>query len=731
MRTWLVLLLVASLWSPPARAGSTEQFPRPGSVETRVEFWTRVYTEIGTDGGFLHDSQNLDVVYRTLRFPEGASWRSQKRRIREAKREIRAILERLARGKRANLTAEEQRILALWPEGVSNATLRRAARRVRFQLGQANKFRAGLIRAGTWEPHIRRVIAEHEVPMELAALPHVESSYNPRAISKVGAAGLWQFTRSTGRRYMRVDHVVDERLDPYRSSEAAARLLRDNYERTRSWPLAITAYNHGLSGVLRAVRQVGSKDIGRIIERYRGRTFGFASQNFYSEFLAALHVEVNAERYFGRLATNRPERHEVVRLDHYYPAEALSEAFGVSLASLRELNPALRSPVWEGQKHVPRGFELRLPPAAARPSAATVLASLPPEARFERQRPDLHYRVRRGETLSTIARRFGVRQSDIMALNNLRSPHWIRAGQRLRLPQPDEPVQVAGRRPPAARSARERKLAEDGTYTVQRGDTLIAIARDLGATTEELVLANDLQQPDRLQVGQLLRIASLRADQADAEGVNEAELPAPEDAPEETLVFGPPPPPDLAERTAVVAEAPEAATPLAQPVSTEPTLPDATHASLAEAARYRLADDGSLRVQPEETLGHYAHWLDLPTHRLRRLNGLRYGTPLVIGQRLRLDFSRVSQEVFESRRVAYHRELREQFFRRHRVAGTDEHVLRRGETLWELSHRRYRIPVWLLGDFNPNVDFAELYPGVRLTIPRVEPTEHETPSAQT
>ena len=140
----------------------------------------------------------------------------------------------------------------LWPPDTLPARFAEAVDDVRFQLGQSDRFRAGIMRAGTWEAHIAEVLANLGLPAEIAALPHVESSFDPAAYSKVGAAGLWQFMRSTGRRFMRVDNSVDERLDPFRATEAAAQLLSYNYRLLGTWPLAITAYNHGAEGMLRA-----------------------------------------------------------------------------------------------------------------------------------------------------------------------------------------------------------------------------------------------------------------------------------------------------------------------------------------------------------------------------------------------------------------------------------------------------------------------------------------------
>src|SRR3954447_4604186 len=164
--------------------------------------------------------------------------------------------------------------MELWGPNIDKDTLLDASQRVRFQLGQADKFREGLIRSGAWEKFIRKTIADAGLPPEIASLPHVESSFNPAARSKVGAAGMWQFMVSTGRRFMRIDNVVDERLAPYKSTRAAALLMQQNYEVTRAWPLAITAYNPGASGMRRAIEQVGTDDIGVIVRKYQSRTFG-------------------------------------------------------------------------------------------------------------------------------------------------------------------------------------------------------------------------------------------------------------------------------------------------------------------------------------------------------------------------------------------------------------------------------------------------------------------------
>jgi len=207
-----------------ASAALAEELPTPASLEPAVRFWTRVYTEVDSHSGLIHDAENLGVVYQTVHFPEDLNYRGRDQRTEQAKREIRAILLELANGKRDGLSGDEERVLAQWPANVSDATLSQAADNVRFQAGLCDRFRAGLVRSGMWRPFVERALAERGVPPQLVALPHVESSYNPKAYSRVGAAGMWQFMRSTGRLFLRMPH----RLDAQRLGLATAKRAFDN-----------------------------------------------------------------------------------------------------------------------------------------------------------------------------------------------------------------------------------------------------------------------------------------------------------------------------------------------------------------------------------------------------------------------------------------------------------------------------------------------------------------------
>lgn len=784
----LYLLLLGCLMYGAVFA-KNETLPRPDSLKPAVAFWTRVYTEIDTQSGFIHDDRNLDVVYETVRFKPGKSRKQRARQVKKAKKRYKEILTYLAKGKRSRLTKEQQRILGLWPKDVSNKELRVAARRLRFQLGQSDKFRQGMVRSGTWVEYIRETMIRYGLPLELAALPHVESSYNPKAYSKVGASGLWQFTRSTGRRFMRIDHVVDERMDPILATEAAAKLLQHNYSVTKSWPLAITAYNHGLSGMRRAKQKLGTDDMGVIVERYKSRVFGFASRNFYVAFLAAVDVSNNAEHYFGKLNTNRPIPQDGVTVPAYVSVNSIAKALKVSKKTLRKYNPALRDNVWSGSKHVPKGYRLKLPASTSSRNQQTALTEISPAERYRRQIPDRYHTVRRGDTLSTIARRYDTNLRKLLELNALNSRHFIRVGQVLRLPIP------------AGSTVTMAQIPSDGRYTIRMGDTISRISKKFGVSDKVLAQSNGIVNRNRIQVGQVLIIPGtgevVRVAQADRHDITPSnksqsvkpilkpkpvKVPTPvkpaapvviaatdsisEVSPEQTIsdeptpFIGPPEPIMVAAVSRSLLPQDHRGTPGTQgmlasedtpQISTQDALEavvdqplrrsedaldnddsesisqnialqtDQSHPALeADPSNYTVAENHTIEVQAAETLGHYAEWLGLRTSRLRHINRMRFGKPVVVGHRLRLDFSRITPAQFEQKRVTYHQQLQEQFFQRYHITGSRQHVIKRGDSLWTLSQHTYNVPIWLLRQYNPDLDFASVQPGSKVDIPHLQ-----------
>ena len=634
-RILYALVLFFGLSALPAHAEET--FPFPEALRPDVDFWVSIFTRYRTDEGVLHDNRDLAVVYERIDVPAGISRQERNRRVKKRREALVRILQSLAGGKRDGLGAEEARVLALWPEDVSNDELLAATKRIRFQQGLSDRFREGLQRSGRWRDFIEAELTALGVPAELAALPHVESSYNPDARSHVGASGIWQFTRSTGRRFMRVDHVVDERNDPFAATRGAARLLAYNYSITGNWPMAITAYNHGLAGVRRAMRAHGDTAYVDILRNYKGRTFGFASRNFYVAFLAAKEVDQNPERYFPGVVRESPTVYAELKLPDYVPAEDLASALGVSARHIAKYNPALQPTIWEGSKHLPRGYSVRLPASMLQDPADTVLASVPKDRWQSDQLPDLFHTVARGDTLSEIANRYDTRVSTLVALNGLGSRHRIRAGQQLRLPA-------------------------------------------AGPVPEVAVMASAAPEPPEPEV-------------VEREAVRE-EVPQVEEQ-EPAALAG------------------DIATTVASGLQT---------ALLSDPSDYTVADDGTIEVQPLETLGHYADWLGLRTQRLRDINGFAFRTPVEVGQRIKLEFRDVDAEKFENLRVDYHRNQQDNFFRKHVITGVREHTVRRGESVWILSLREYDVPIWLFRQYNPALELHRITAGTTVRFPILEPT---------
>jgi membrane-bound lytic murein transglycosylase D len=746
---------------------SASQIPRPEGLKDDVNFWIRVYTEVTTNGGFLHDERNLAVVYEALKFNPGLSSRERQRIVDERRdrhiASLRRVIAALDSGAdRESLSQEDQRVLALWGPNPSPVILREAAKRIRFQLGQADRFKEGLIRSSTWGTHIAETFANQGLPPELAVLPHVESSFNAAAYSKVGAAGLWQFMRSTGRRYMRVDEAVDERLDPYRSTEAAAQLLAYNYRVLGSWPLALTAYNHGAAGMRRAKEATGTDDFVKINRTYSSRTFGFASRNFYPSFLAALTIDQNPEKYFGQFERRPEQKFHEIEMPAYVRLTTLERVLGVDREQLRTLNPGWRPAIFNGSRLVPRGYRLRLPPeAAGKWTAEALRTQLPANELYAAQITPRTHRVRKGESLGLIAQRYGLTADKLAELNDISPRATLRTGQRLELPEqlprvlsaaastPVEPVAT-----PSPENATAASAPAEDFYVVRRGDTLQGIAARVRVAESRLLRLNSLKDPDRLYEGQRLRIGGeLSAELASREALPEAreaaidaargeaqrEVAVVEVVREETtkpIGTGEPKRGRIRSAATVAMEAAttpavarsvvEAAEVAREPVSAaqaeelSPALGPATvPQGLADSIDYQVREDGSIRVEATETLGQYADWLQIPTQRLRTLNKFKARQPVLLGQKLQLDYSRVSRETFEQLRRDYHAKLQGEFFAQHRIDGTEVYIVRRGDSLWTMTQKFRNLPIWLLRQYNPDTDLSDLRAGTQVVMPKV------------
>ena len=349
-------------------------FETPESLRVRVGFWRDIYAKYTTEQGVLHDTLHIEIIYGSMDFKaimrDPLKTASQKARLRESlikekKKEIIARLQRL-RGHTTEqgLTGEDLRVFKMFENYRDPNKFVSAAdkSRVRFQLGQRDKFILGIYYSGRYLRAMERIFRSEGLPIELTRLPFVESSFNINARSRVGASGVWQFMPRTARSYMRVNRDIDERNDPIRSTLASARLLKQNFSMLGSWPLALTGYNHGPYGVRGIVNKMGTRDLGQIIQRYSSRTFGFASENFYACFLAALEVEKNARKYFGDVKWSSEIDSAELKVTQSLSYRNLLEFYDGNAGLTDLLNSHLTSRIRLGHSPVPRGTFFRVPP---------------------------------------------------------------------------------------------------------------------------------------------------------------------------------------------------------------------------------------------------------------------------------------------------------------------------------------------------------------------------------
>ena len=349
----------------------SEDFKIPENMRDRVSFWFDVYTRYDNNNRLIHHSLYPWIVYKVVDVSPIINAELPKHRwLRNLKADdfvkgevekIRAALKSLSKRKNLDNLDEYETLVAkalnsLPGEPQKNAAV--ALKNLRVQTGQKNFFEEGLEVSPLYLNGMEEIFKQHKVPVELTRIPFVESSFNKHAVSKVGASGVWQFMGNTGRSFMIVNHHIDERHSPFKATEAAAKLLKENHLILhKSWPLAVTAWNHGPPGMRKAMRAVGSDDLGDIVAEYRSKSFDFASSNFYSEFLAALYAERYQADIFKGLNYEKSLDVHSVKLARSISAKELLRVSGLTQDDFILYNPDLKTVV-EKNMSVPSGFKL-------------------------------------------------------------------------------------------------------------------------------------------------------------------------------------------------------------------------------------------------------------------------------------------------------------------------------------------------------------------------------------
>ena len=727
-------------------------FPADDYILDQARFWYAIYIEVGDDEGLLHDPFYPDLVFRKARAPgQGRAGSMQAQaQVKALQAEIMAMLAKDT----SAWTPEDRTLRARFPNYWDTTAVRLSCERIRFQRGLKGKYRAGVERSYRYLPLIDSVFAAEGVPARLKFLPHVESSFYPFAYSKVGAAGMWQFMKASAKRFkMKVTYQVDERRDPLASTVAAARMLAYNHTLLQSWPLAIVAYNHGPGGLANAARTTGTRELSTIIKSYYSNTFGFASKNFYAEFLAASSIALKADSIFPDLRKLEPLRFRPLVLGKPVGTKFVCTVTGLSPEELEEYNLALRPATFRGNGQLPKGFALRLPATLDLGAVAMRLGGIEPA----------------GQRLASASARGPVPAPAAVSP----APSAASAA-----------VAPAAAGPALGGAPLASAASAPAPGTGPAAPVVLAAAREMAPPANPGVVPSAVTdtsppppvmadaEPDKsdnfasganpLEPG-LKRKPRLR-ERLRARLAEKREEPA--ERPQSELAPAPPPAPPSAVPP-VAAAKPSQPVPLPAGVSAGPSgvvpqsaaLPAAASAKPVPApapaapAPERLIDS-SLALQAsdldklahpldrfnaavypleyayqngilvfqagtDETLSHYAEWSGLPEAALRKANGIRSPKDFRLGRRIKIPLAEDRAKEFVKRREENYRAIEEDFYSSYYVSALEPLAVEKGQNLWTWAQNE-EIPFWLLRKHNPGKSLAEMHPGDTLNVPVIE-----------
>ncbi len=663
-----LLILPFSLSAETRYLDANKQLPWPKELEKDVQFWINIFSKVDRTQGYIHDARDLSIIYEEIDMHEDLTKKEQREYLGKRKDALRERIDAIAvvvndvasddesgeyveESVLDKLDAESKRIYKLLPGNLDEEGLKEVIGNIRFQRGQADSFKGGIQRSGRWMPYIRTMMKQHGVPDDLRLLPHVESAFTPYARSHVGASGMWQFTRGTGKRFMTINKEVDERLDPYKASESAAKLLSYNYSQVQSWPLAITAYNHGLGSMKKAAAAKGKDNLVEIVREYDGARFGFASRNFYLSFLAAVYVHKNADKYFGDIEKDTFESVDILRLPNYLSIKALEDLpFGKE--ELQRLNPSLLKPVWTGEKYIPKNYALRVPSGEL-----DRFFNVNKKHWHTEQLYDQYHRVKSGETLSKISKKYNIKISVLKRVNKISNSSKLYVGQRLILPGYEG--SVSGRRP-----------AKNGRYTVKKGDTLNDIANDLNLKVSQIVKWNKLASANSVYVGQKLIVNKAKASKQN----KKSKAPKFEFYADNYKIFN-------GNEIEVL-----------------------TQESWALYAKWLKVSAADLRgLNPVLSSGANSAG----------------NAEAELGDTVELTLAKTTKSSFEKARRKHHYNIQSKFYKNNKVLGSTTYTVKDYEDPIAFIKQRYRAPMWLIQKNNPDLLLKDIVPGTRVLIPLV------------
>ena len=318
-------------------------FEVPKSLESQVRFWIKIYTQYTTKQGVFHKSGNTDEILGEIDLTDiylNPQWGKNRKAV-EAEKLI-----------------KRQRKFFAAKHGIKNI------KTVRLQMGLKDRTEEAIQISGLYMPMMEDVFKKEGIPLELLRVVFVESSFNNKALSRAGAAGLWQIMPNVAKKLRYLNENQDLRYHPYYSTKIAAKILKQNYQILKSWPLAVTSYNFGVGSMLKVKKKLGQQNLSDFFDQSKNKNLiGFASSNFYATFLAALHVETHANLYFGDpFKIYNPMTFKSVTLDKKIVLNDFLNKNDLSHLEFKKLNPHIKNKLLGSLKSkLPSGIVINLP----------------------------------------------------------------------------------------------------------------------------------------------------------------------------------------------------------------------------------------------------------------------------------------------------------------------------------------------------------------------------------
>ncbi len=329
-------------FQPDTKSYNSKTFSVPESLKPEVDFWIKIYTKYTTLQGVFHYSGDTEIILGELDLSQ--VYANQNWSLIRKEKESEIIIRR-----QKKILAQKFKIKDI--------------KKIRLQMGLRDRMQEAIRISGRYLPMMEKIFVENKLPLELTRVVFVESSFNIFAGSKVGASGLWQIMPRVARPSKYISEAQDLRNHPVYATQLAAKILKQNYQILKSWPLAVTAYNHGVGSLGKLIKKYKSNDIAFLIDNVASKkSFGFASRSFYATYLAALHVERNANLYFPEPIYKDDEMQiSYFKLSKKIAYEKLLKLFNEDKAKLKLYNPHIRSAYLKKGKSIPAKVIINVP----------------------------------------------------------------------------------------------------------------------------------------------------------------------------------------------------------------------------------------------------------------------------------------------------------------------------------------------------------------------------------